>query len=378
MAAQTSHACHGGVFQSMTVATRWLRAGGRDVPLLAGADALVELPRALSEVGFEGRLFVVADEYAFRLHGARLADHPMLCISGAEADKNLEQVTRVWDWLVDQGAQRRDAVLAFGGGVACDLAGFAAASYLRGIGLINVPTTLLAQVDASVGGKTGINHARGKNLIGAFYQPLCVVADTSVLATLSRRAFAAGMAEVAKMAMILDAQLFSQLEEQVDQLTPEAAEALAPVIARSIELKADVVERDEREAGDRMLLNYGHTIGHALEAAAGYGSLLHGEAVAVGMHGGALIAEGMGVLDHAAAERQAALLERLQLPARWPHVRAAELEARLKLDKKRAGEVQRWVLAHGVGCAAVHGDVPEALARRALMAVTGHGDVARL
>jgi len=354
----------------MTVSTRWLQVGGRRVPLLAGPDALAELPQALAQAGFEGRLFIVADEQAMRLHGDRLPEAPLLCISGAEEDKNLAQVSGVWDWLVEQAAQRRDAVLAFGGGVVCDLAGFAAASYLRGIGLINVPTTLLAQVDAAVGGKTGINHQRGKNLIGAFYQPLCVVADTGVLASLSPRAFAAGMAEVAKMAMILDAQLFADLERLVDQLTPEASEALAPVVARSIELKAEIVERDERESGDRMLLNYGHTIGHALEAAAGYGTLLHGEAVAVGMRAAALIALELDVLDHGSADRQQALLARLGLPEQWPDVSADEVWPRMALDKKRAGSVQRWVLAHGVGCAQVHTDVPVPVARRALDAVT--------
>src|SRR5262249_6367406 len=155
-----------------------------------------------------------------------------------------------WDWLINRGAQRRDALLAFGGGVVCDLVGFVAATYLRGIALVNAPTTLLAQVDAAVGGKTGINHSAGKNLIGAFYQPLCVVADTSLLGTLPRRAYAAGMAEVAKMAMILDADLFERLESRASDLGPADAEALTPFIARSIELKADVVERDEREQGD--------------------------------------------------------------------------------------------------------------------------------
>src|SRR5205814_5377140 len=241
------------------------------------------------------RLFVVADEYALQLHEARLRQvlpgATFLSISGAEADKTLEHVEDIWDWLVANGAQRRDALVGFGGGVVCDMVGFAAACYLRGVGLVNVPTTLLAQVDASVGGKTGVNHPRGKNLIGAFYQPLCVVADTGLLATLTPRAFAAGMAEVAKMAMILDADLFASLERQAHTLIASAAEALAPIVSRSIELKADIVERDERESGDRMLLNYGHTVGHALEAGAGYGTLLHGEAVAVGMQAAAIIAE---------------------------------------------------------------------------------------
>ncbi len=354
----------------MSAATRWLQAGGRRVPLLAGPGALSELASAMAEVGFDGRLFIVADAEAVRLHGDRLPEAPLLCISGAEEDKTLSQLSRVWDWLVEQRVQRRDAVLAFGGGVVCDLAGFAAASFMRGVGLVNVPTTLLAQVDASVGGKTGINHPRGKNLIGAFYQPLAVVADTTLLRTLPQRAFAAGMAEVVKMAMILDAALFEDLERTAERLKPQEGEALTPFVARSIELKAEIVEHDEREAGDRMLLNYGHTVGHALEAAAGYGSLLHGEAVAVGMRAAAVIGVRQGVLDESSAERQNALLQRFGLPARWPDVSAAQLESGLQLDKKRAGATQRWILAHKVGEAAIHSDVPAHVVLQALEAVT--------
>jgi 3-dehydroquinate synthase len=357
----------------MTIATRWLKAGGRAVPLLAGPGALSALPGALAEVGFDGRLLVVADAHAMDLHKKQLQEVlpevPTLCISGDEANKNLEQVSRVWDWLIDQGAQRRDAVVAFGGGVVCDLAGFAAATYLRGIGLVNAPTTLLAQVDAAVGGKTGVNHARGKNLIGAFYQPLCVVADTALLATLSPRAFAAGMAEVAKMAMILDTDLFTRLEAVVPTLDPIAAEELAPIVARSIELKADIVERDERESGDRMLLNYGHTVGHALEAGAGYGSLLHGEAVAVGMQAAAHIARRLDMLSADDARRQTELLIALGLPLRWATL-VDDVLGRLTLDKKRAGSRQRWVLAERIGLGRIRDDVPLEIAREAVEAVT--------
>jgi 3-dehydroquinate synthase len=352
-----------------------LRAGGRDVPLVAGPNALDGLATALAQIGFQGRVFVVADECAFELHGKRIRQHVqeagLLLISGAEADKNLEQLERVWDWLVDERAERRDALLAFGGGVVCDLVGFAAATYLRGIGLINVPTTLLAQVDASVGGKTGINHPLGKNLIGAFYQPLCVVADTSLLSTLPPRAFASGMAEVAKLGMIMDGDLFGRLEDQVDALEPTAAQALGPIVSRSIELKAGVVERDERETGERMLLNYGHTVGHALEAAAGYGSLLHGEAVAVGMQAAARIAHRVGMLDASSVERQRRLLEQLGLRLRAPDVTPDEVMARLALDKKRAGQTQRWVLCDGVGSGYVRDDVPPEVAREAIESVTG-------
>jgi 3-dehydroquinate synthase len=357
----------------MTLATRSLRAAGREVPLLAGPGALAELPAAMAASGFEGRLFVVADTLALAAHGhslrQALPSEPILSLSGDEKDKTLANVAQVWDWLVDQGAQRRDALVAFGGGVVCDLVGFAAACYLRGIGLVNVPTTLLAQVDASVGGKTGVNHPRGKNLIGAFYQPLCVVADTTLLATLTPRAFAAGMAEVAKMAMILDAGLFERLEQVAAELEPNAAEALAPFVARSIELKADIVERDERESGDRMLLNYGHTVGHALEAGAGYGTLLHGEAVAVGMQAAALIAQQMGMLPLQAAARQTALLRALGLPLQWP-ASVDDIVGRLSVDKKRAGTRQRWVLAERIGAGRVREDVPAEVVREAVSSVT--------
>jgi 3-dehydroquinate synthase len=318
-------------------------------------------------------LFLVADSVAMELQGSHvrrvLPDVPTLCISGLERDKTLDQVSTVWDWLIEQGAQRRDALVAFGGGVVCDLVGFAAACYLRGIGLVNAPTTLLAQVDAAVGGKTGVNHPRGKNLIGAFYQPLCVVADTGLLASLPEREFAAGMAEVAKMAMILDADLFTSLERVAATLGPRDADLLAPIVARSIELKADVVERDERESGDRMLLNYGHTVGHALEAGAGYGTLLHGEAVAVGMHAVALIARRVGMLSAKDAGRQTDLLDALSLPRTWP-TPVQDVLSRLALDKKRAGSKQRWVLAERVGFGRVRDDVPPEVAREAIEAVT--------
>lgn len=356
----------------MSLAVRTLRAGGRDVPLVAGPDAVAALPQVLSDAGFEGRLFVIADKRAADLHGSALTafgSAPMLCVSGDESAKTLEAVAHVWDWLVDNSAQRRDALVAFGGGVVCDLVGFAAACYLRGVGLVNVPTTLLAQVDASVGGKTGVNHARGKNLIGAFYQPLCVVADTALLATLSARAFAAGMAEVAKMAMILDADLFARLESLAPTLDAQAADELAPIVTRSIELKADVVERDERESGDRMLLNYGHTVGHALEAGAGYGALLHGEAVAVGMQAAAFIAQRMGMLSDAAIARQTDLLRSLKLPLYWP-ASVDEIAGRLVLDKKRAGNRQRWVLAERIGSGRLRDDVPDEIVLAAIEAVT--------
>ena len=354
--------------------TTWLHVGGRLVPLLAGPGVLARLPEVLVSSGFQGRLFVVADALAIELHGdtlrSVLPEAPLLTISGAERDKTMAQAGLVWDWLVERAAERRDAVVAFGGGVVCDLVGFAAACYLRGVGLVNAPTTLLAQVDASVGGKTGVNHPRGKNLIGAFYQPLAVVADTSLLDTLPPRAFAAGMAEVAKIGMVMDASLFEDLEASAGSLTPGAADALTPFIARAIELKAGVVERDEREAGERMLLNYGHTLGHALEAASGYGALLHGEAVAIGMEAATRIACSLGMLDERSARRQSDLLRSLALPTHLAETPREEVLARLSLDKKRASQRQRWVLAERVGSARVRDDVPVELVEEALAWVT--------
>src|SRR6202035_3643673 len=195
--------------------------------------------------------------------------------------------------------------------------------------------------------------------------PLCVVADTALLATLAPRAFAAGMAEVAKMAMILDADLFARLEGLAKTLQPADADVLAPVVARSIELKADIVERDERESGDRMLLNYGHTVGHALEAGAGYGTLLHGEAVAIGMQAAAHIALELEMLDAQAAARQTELLKALALPLRWA-MPVDDVLGRLALDKKRAGSRQRWVLAERIGAGRIRDDVPAELAREAV------------
>jgi 3-dehydroquinate synthase len=351
---------------------RTLRAGGKQVPLLAGPSALAELRPTLDAQGFSGRLWQIVGDRPFELHGAALEKalptDARLTIAGDESAKTVATLGRIWDWLVEQGARRGDALVAFGGGAVTDLVGFAAATYMRGIGVVNVPTTLLGQVDASVGGKTGINHPGGKNLIGAFHQPLAVVADTNFLATLPKREFAAGLAEVAKMAFTLDAELFERLEADAAGLSPSNGAQLTPFIGRSIELKAEIVERDEREDGDRMLLNYGHTIGHALEAEGGFGKLLHGEAVAIGMEAAAFLGEEMGVLDRALGDRQRAMVRALGLPVRAPGFDEERTLARLQLDKKRAARL-RWILADRLGHATIREDVPEELVRAAVRLV---------
>ena len=247
--------------------------------------------RRLREAGLSGSLYVVTDSNVHRhyvdpvakaLSGAGFAVHTRVVPAG-EASKTLERASEIYDWLTPHKAERGQGVVAVGGGVIGDLAGFVAATYLRGLPLVQVPTSLLAMVDASIGGKTAVNQREAKNLVGAFYQPLLVFADMAALRTLPERELTSGWAEVIKHALIMDANLLALLEDRVDALRALEPDATTQVVRRSMALKAQVVAEDEREmTGRRSILNYGHTVGHALEAAAGYGALLHGEAVALG------------------------------------------------------------------------------------------------
>jgi 3-dehydroquinate synthase len=291
-------------------------------------------------------------------------DTDIVTIPAGEAVKHLATVATVYDRLIDRRAERGDAIVALGGGVTTDLAGFVAASYLRGVPLVQVPTSLLGIVDASIGGKVGVDHTRGKNLIGAFYQPRLVVADVDVLKTLAPRDLTEGWAEVIKHALIMDPDLLAQMEAEADQVLSLDPEAVTPILRRSAALKAQVVSADEREGGLRMTLNYGHTIGHALEAATGYLAVRHGEAVAVGMQGAARIAVEMGLVEAAVAERQRRVLERYGLPLRWPGVDPDAVLAALAFDKKVAARRQRWVLLRDVGRTELRDDVSPELVRR--------------
>jgi 3-dehydroquinate synthase len=357
-----------------------IHAGSSSYPVVVGPGALEHLAGLLDKVGLTGRLRIVADERVAELHGAALQtciresgrDTALLEISGQERNKNLATVASVYDWLIEVGTDRSDAILAFGGGVVGDLVGFVAATYLRGVRLIHLPTTLLATVDSSIGGKTGVNHQAGKNLIGAFHQPSLVLADLNLIRTLPRRELAAGWAEVIKIGMVASSELFCRLEAAPDEmlsLGPGAAWA----IARSIELKGLIVAIDERETGraQRLVLNYGHTIGHAIEAASRYGGFLHGEAVAIGMVGAAEIARKMARLPGEAQARQAALLERFGLPDRCPGLTAAQLWAPLRHDKKAVGSRLRWVLPTAIGSAEIVDSVPDQLLQETIEWLVG-------
>src|SRR5262249_47554257 len=258
-------------------------------------------------------------------------------------------------------AERSEAIVALGGGVLGDLAGFAAATYLRGLPLIHVPTSLLAQVDASIGGKTGINLPRGKNLIGAFYPPRLVLIDPAALRTLPARQRTEGWAEVIKHGVALDAEYFNLVEREADALLQLQPAALTAAIAGSVTIKAAVVEGDEREqeGGRRHLLNYGHTLGHAIEAVSGYGAWLHGEAVAIGMVAAARLGWRLGITPDEVVTRQEKLLKRFGLPVRADELSVSALVRAALWDKKVRGGRVRWVLPTAIGASTLIADVPE-------------------
>jgi 3-dehydroquinate synthase len=285
---------------------------------------------------------------------------PVLVEDGERA-KGWAALDRVIDALLAAQLGRDSLIVALGGGVIGDLAGFAAAIYQRGIPFIQVPTTLLAQVDASVGGKTAINHARGKNMVGAFHQPLAVIADVASLDTLPDRELRAGIAEVIKHGFILDLQFVGWLEANIGKLLARDRAALEYAVLRSCELKAQVVAADERESGLRAILNFGHTFGHAIEAGVGYGEWLHGEAVAAGMVMAAELSERAGTLRREDAERVKALIGRAGLPLRGPKLAPERYLELMQVDKKAAGGKVRFVLLEGLGRATLRGGLEDRL-----------------
>ena len=274
-----------------------------------------------------------------------------------EQAKGWAALDRVIDALLAAQLGRDALVVALGGGVIGDLAGFAAAIYQRGVPFLQVPTTLLAQVDSSVGGKTAINHARGKNMVGAFHQPLAVIADVATLDSLPERELRAGIAEVIKHGFILDSAFVAWLEANIGKLLARDRAALEHAVRRSCELKAQVVAADEREAGLRAILNFGHTFGHAIEAGAGYGEWLHGEAVAAGMVMAAELSQRAGTLRREDAERVKALIARAGLPVRGPKLPVARYLELMQIDKKAAGGKMRFVLLDGIGRATLRGEL---------------------
>jgi 3-dehydroquinate synthase len=343
--------------------TLQVNLGDRSYPIHIGAGNLARVGDLLDQVGLAGKVAVVTnptvaskylDAVTNALTKAGFAVVPVLLPDGEEY-KNLKSLEMIYDCLIAERMERKSCVLALGGGVVGDMAGFAAATYLRGVPYVQVPTTLLAQVDSSVGGKTGVNHADGKNLIGAFYQPRMVLIDVAVLQTLPRRELIAGVAEVIKYGIIEDANLFELLEQRVAALTQLDEDLLVETIATSCAIKARVVEADEREDDYRAVLNFGHTIGHALEAVTGYTQFLHGEAVGVGMAQAAALSASQGFCDRQSLQRILHLIEQTGLPSKIPEtVSKHGLIQGMEVDKKAAGGRIKFVMCEGIGKTRFH------------------------
>jgi 3-dehydroquinate synthase len=347
------------------VQTLQVDLGASSYPITIGSGLLTD--RSLLDSQIPGRdLLIVTNTTVAKLYLAKLTGsfsqrHIAECIlPDGEQHKTLQTAGWVLDALVANKMNRDATVLALGGGVVGDIAGFAASCYQRGIGYVQMPTTLLAQVDSSVGGKTGVNHSGGKNLIGAFYQPQAVIADTDVLSTLPDREFNSGLAEVIKHGVVWDPMLFTWLEKTIPQLLARDTEALTYAIGRSCEIKATVVARDEREHNLRAILNFGHTFGHAIEAATSYETYLHGEAVALGMIIAADLSCRLGMIDAVVKERLGDILARAGLPTEAPHIGAARAYELMQMDKKVVGGAIRLVLLEKLGRAIVTEQYPKA------------------
>jgi 3-dehydroquinate synthase len=351
--------------------------GERSYPIHIGRG-LIEASALYAPHLSGGRAAIVTNEMVAPLYLARVKDAieqtgagvvPITVEDGEQA-KRWQNVDRVCEALLEARCGRDTLLVALGGGVVGDLAGFVAAVYQRGIPLLQVPTTLLAQVDSSVGGKTAINHARGKNMIGAFHQPRAVISDTAVLDTLPDRELKAGLAEVIKHGLALDAEFTQWLEKNIEKLLAREPQALAHAVRRCCELKARIVAADERESGQRALLNLGHTFGHAIEGGAGYGTWLHGEAIAVGMVMAAELSVRLGELARPDLERVRKLIGRAGLPTAGPALSPERFLDLMSVDKKAEQGKIRFVVLNSIGHAGLRGDIDASLVREAILAAT--------
>ena len=348
--------------------------GARSYPIHIGAGLIDR--RELYAPYLRGSAAIVTNKVVAPLYLQRVrkalgnARTCEIVVEDGEQAKDWATLDRVFDALLAARIGRDGLVIALGGGVVGDLAGFAAATYQRGVPFVQVPTTLLAQVDSSVGGKTAVNHARGKNMIGAFHQPLAVIADLDTLDSLPDRELRAGLAEVIKHGAALDAQFLGWLEQNMKKLLARDRAALTYAVRRSCELKAAIVAEDEREAGVRAVLNFGHTFGHAIETATGFGSWLHGEAVAAGMVMAARLSARAGYLPGADAARVEALIKLAGLPTRAPQLPADRWRELMAVDKKAAGARVRFVLLHGLGHAKLESGIDERLVAETIAATS--------
>jgi 3-dehydroquinate synthase len=354
--------------------------GDRSYTIEIGQGILEHLPRMLSASGMKGVCAVVTDENVGPLYAkdaaalVRIAGlEPVVCtIPAGESQKRLTRIEELTGQFLEAGLDRAGGLVALGGGVVGDVAGFAAASYMRGIPYVQVPTTIVAQVDSSVGGKTAVNHPLGKNIIGAFHQPAGVLIDMKLLETLPERELRAGLAEVIKHGIIADEGLFSYMQTHAKAILAKDLDALEYPVKRSCEIKAHIVSEDEREHGVRANLNYGHTFGHGIEASTGYTTFLHGEAIALGMCAAGHLARHLGLVDDEFVDEQAQCIAAYGLPTSWDALDVSATLAAMKRDKKARAGTLKFVLAEHVGRVVHRTDISEELAGQALEAIQ-HG-----
>jgi 3-dehydroquinate synthase len=342
-------------------------------PIIVGPGTLRTLPTLLDKAGIGPRRIIVSSPLVWQLHGDAIrrasSEREPILVPDGERFKNMATVFKVYDALIERNADRAATVIALGGGVIGDLVGFAAATYLRGLRLVQVPTTLMAQVDSAVGGKVGVNHPLGKNLIGAFHAPQLVLADTDVLASLPRREFRAGLYEVIKYGVIVNPALIDQIRSRLPQLFARDAEAVSALVAESCRIKAHVVSSDERESGLRRVLNFGHTIGHALEAATRYRRFRHGEAVAYGMLAALALGVARGITPAEAQRRVSDLIAALGPLPPIGDLSGKEIVALVSHDKKVVGGRLHFVAATALGSTTTLTDVTEKELRAAVKAI---------
>ena len=351
-----------------------VKTSSGDHPIWVGWGILEEVGTRVKSLMSPSAAYVIADERAhsyasktqISMEAVGIPTHIYKIPSG-ETNKNLETVRQVYTWLAERKAERGHLILAVGGGVVGDLVGFVAATYLRGIPFVQIPTTLLAMMDASIGGKVAVDMPQGKNLVGAFYQPKFVLSDVETLKTLPVRELTSGWAEAIKHGLILDDGLLDTFESHVSELKSLDPEIATETIRRSVAIKAGVVSQDEKETlGIRILLNYGHTIGHAIESITGYTEYLHGEAVSVGMMGAAKIGELLQIMDVDDVERQKEVLQAYGLPISAPGLNSEAIISAMTSDKKTTGGSINWVLLDGIGKAITNNEVPDKYVSKAL------------
>ena len=350
--------------------------GSERSPIWIGAGEIDRLPERLDQLGLHGKIFLISDSDVMEAHGQRVAsvlDRGGLAgtsyvVPPGEASKSLRVAEEIYRWLAEQHAERDDIIVALGGGVVGDLAGHVAATYLRGMPLVQLPTSVLAMNDAAIGGKVAVDLPAGKNLVGAFHQPKAVIADIETLSTLPRRALIEGFAEVIKHALILDPELLKLLQGSAAALTRNSPDLdlLTEVTVRSVRLKALIVSSDPTERGLRAILNYGHTIGHAIETVTGYSDYLHGEAVSIGMMGAARIAQRIGLIGEDFVTSQADVLRSFGLPLQAQGLASMAILDATRMDKKVRGGRARFVLLEAVGRAVVRDDVPDDVVEEAV------------